>query len=78
MRPQQALPRALLATLIFASTPSCVRAVGLDTFSLGIVRLCMASLAMTLVLLFQRKLTVHGKPWLLLVSHLDCIGSFSF
>ncbi len=58
MSPQQALPRALLATFIFASTPSCVRAVGLDTFSLGIVRLCMASLAMTLVLVVQRKLTV--------------------
>ena len=58
MTPQQALLGALLATLVFSSAPACIRAVSLDTVSLGIVRLGMASAAMTCVLIVQRKLTL--------------------
>jgi len=57
LTPQQALLAALLATLVFSSAPTCIRAVQLDSISLGIVRLGMASLAMTCVLVAQRKLT---------------------
>jgi len=57
LKPQQALFCALLATLVFASAPSCIRAVQLDAISLGIVRLGLASVAMTIVLLVQHKLT---------------------
>jgi len=42
---------------VFASAPSCIRAVQLDAISLGIVRLALASAGMTVVLLVQRKLT---------------------
>ena len=58
MTPRQALLGALLATFVFSSAPACIRAVQLDTVSLGIVRLAMASAAMTCVLLIQRKLTL--------------------
>lgn len=57
MTPRQALLGALLATFVFSSAPACIRAVKLDTISLGIVRLTMASVAMTCVLIVQRKLT---------------------
>ena len=42
---------------MFASGPSSIRAVQLDAISLGIVRLGLATAAMTVVLLVQRKLT---------------------
>ncbi|MCA9231181.1 MAG: DMT family transporter [Planctomycetales bacterium] len=58
LNPQQALILALLATCVFASAPSCIRAVHLDAISLGITRLGLASAAMTIVLLIQRKLTL--------------------
>ncbi len=57
MNSKQALFGALLATLVFASAPSCIRAVQLDAISLGIARLVLASAGMTVVLLVQRKLT---------------------
>lgn len=44
--------------MMFASAPSCIRAVGLDAVSLGIVRLGLASAAVTIVLIGQRKLTI--------------------
>jgi len=58
LNPKQALFGALLATLVFASAPSCIRAVQLDAISLGIVRLALASAGMTVVLLVRRKLTL--------------------
>ncbi len=58
LKPQQALYGALFATFIFASAPSCIRAVQLDAISLGIVRLGLASAGMTVVLLLKRKLTL--------------------
>ena len=56
LSPQQALFRALVATLFFSSVPACVRAVGLNAYTLGIVRLGIASLGMTAVLWYQGKL----------------------
>ena len=57
LNPKQALCGAFLATFVFASAPSCIRAVHLDAISLGIVRLGLASVGMTVVLIVQRKLT---------------------
>ena len=58
LKPRQALLGALLATLLFASAPACIRTVQLDAISLGIVRLALASAGMTAVLLTERKLTI--------------------
>lgn len=55
LKPEQALLRALVATLIFCSAPACVRVVGMNTYTLGIARLAMASVGMLAVLLWQRK-----------------------
>ena len=58
LNPRQALFRALTATLIFASAPPCVRATGLDAVSLGIVRLALASGAMSVALILNGKLNL--------------------
>jgi len=64
LKPQQALFLALVATFTFASAPSCIRSVQLDAISLGIVRLGLASVAMTIVLLFQGKLSlIELRSW---------------
>jgi drug/metabolite transporter (DMT)-like permease len=56
LSPQQALLRALVATLFFCSAPACVRSVGLNAYSLGIARLGLASLGMFAILGWQGKL----------------------
>lgn len=48
---------AFLTVVIFSSAPACVRAVSLNTTTQGIVRLGLASLGMTIFLLWRRKLT---------------------
>ena len=64
LSPQQALLRALAATLFFSSAPACVRAVGLNAYSLGIARLAMASLGMFVILWWQGKLApVQVRHW---------------
>jgi drug/metabolite transporter (DMT)-like permease len=48
---------AFLTVVIFSSAPACVRAVSLNTITQGIVRLGLASLGMTIFLLWRNKLT---------------------
>ncbi len=50
---RHALLIALFATLLFSSAPSAIRAVRLDAFALGILRLGLASLGMTAVLAWR-------------------------
>lgn len=57
LKPEQALLRALVATVFFCSAPTCVRAIGMNVFTLGIARLGLASVGMLAVLLWQRKFT---------------------
>jgi len=57
VQPVPALIKAFVAILLFSSAPSCVRAVSLNAYTLGVVRLGLASLAMTLLLVYTRKLT---------------------
>ncbi len=52
------LLKAFLTILIFSSAPACVRLVQLNAYTLGIVRLALASLGMTLLLITQGQLTV--------------------
>jgi drug/metabolite transporter (DMT)-like permease len=55
---------AFLTVVIFSSAPACVRAVSLNTTTQGIVRLGLASLGMTIFLLWRRKLTWAAmKSW---------------
>lgn len=56
LSPQQALLRALVATLFFSSAPACVRTVGMNAYTLGIARLGLASLGMFAILGWQGKL----------------------
>ena len=53
MNSRKALLIALFAVLLFSSAPVCVRIVHLDSISLGIVRLGLASLGMTTLLAFR-------------------------
>ncbi|MGI9428438.1 MAG: DMT family transporter [Bythopirellula sp.] len=53
MIPRQALHTALFAVLLFASAPTCVRSVHLDAIALGLCRLGLASLGMTVFLGFR-------------------------
>jgi drug/metabolite transporter (DMT)-like permease len=48
---------AIFVVLIFSSTPSAVKAVGVDAVTLGLLRLCIACTGMTSILVWQRKLT---------------------
>lgn len=50
MSSQRALLLALIATFFFSSAPAGVRAVSQDAYGLGIIRLSLASLGMTLIL----------------------------
>jgi drug/metabolite transporter (DMT)-like permease len=55
---------AFLTVVIFSSAPACVRAVSLNTITQGIVRLGLASLGMTIFLLWRQKLTwATMKSW---------------
>jgi drug/metabolite transporter (DMT)-like permease len=56
--PRPILIVALIVTLIFSSAPAAIRSVQLDTISLGIVRLVLASFAMTIMSIGQRKLAI--------------------
>lgn len=48
--------------LFFSSAPTCVRAVGLNAYTLGIARLSMAGVGMLAVLLWRRKFTPRSWP----------------
>lgn len=50
----QALRRAWIAILVFSSAPAGIRAVDLDAYALGILRLVLASAGMTILLLTQQ------------------------
>lgn len=48
---------AFIVVLIFSSTPSAVKAVGVDAFTLGLLRLSIACSGMTALLVWQGKLS---------------------
>ena len=52
---RSALVKALWATLFFASVPACIRVMRMDSYALGIWRLGLATLGMTLFLRWKRR-----------------------
>ena len=64
LSPPQALLRALIATVFFCSAPACVKAVELNAYSLGVVRLGLASLGVLAWMAWQKKISVaHIRSW---------------
>jgi drug/metabolite transporter (DMT)-like permease len=65
---------ALIATVLFGSVPACIRQVGLDSISIGIVRLVLGTLGMAAVIAAQRRSTLGEffsllrREWLVLVT----------
>ena len=58
-----ALIYAFVATLFFGSVPSCIRAVSLSTVPLGIARLVLASVGMTVWILLTRRSLFRSENW---------------
>lgn len=68
------LLQALITILIFSSAPTCVRLVHLNAIALGVVRLGLASLGMTIFLLARGELSLarlrawDRRTWVALIS----------
>ncbi|HYO24147.1 MAG TPA: DMT family transporter [Lacipirellulaceae bacterium] len=49
----RSLLKALIATVMFASAPACIRLVAMDSYALGVWRLSLAAVGMTILLRMQ-------------------------
>src|SRR5262245_48765176 len=52
---RSSLVKAAWATLLFGSVPACIRAMEMDSYALGIWRLGLATVGMTVFLALRRK-----------------------
>lgn len=72
--------KATLATLFFASVPACVRVMEMDSYALGVWRLSMAAVGMTVILRLQRRtsfatiLAEAQRHWRVLAAVGVCFG----
>jgi drug/metabolite transporter (DMT)-like permease len=52
---RSSLPKAIAATILFGSAPACIRVSQLNSYSLGLARLGLAAVGMSLLLLARRE-----------------------
>lgn len=77
---RSSLLKVVLATILFGSAPAAIRAVGLDTYALGIWRLSLSAVGMTALLAWKRGRLIGllggevRAHWRLLVAVGVCFG----